>query len=136
MDTITINWHKIRWKGLKISDNTVFYAFTRGSNLVYIGKGTKENVTSNIEETLKELGLHRTGLSIWFGEVDFANSSFKKLTKELVNDAYCLLIYLNKPYQNNECIINYQGRKNFNVLSNHLLKNRNYCDKNGDVDGE
>lgn len=131
MDKVTINWYQTNWSAMTLHKDTVFYAFTRGSNLLYIGIAYYQDVVDEVRSTLRRLNLSTTGMSIWLGYIDSENTTYGRITHEIIIDTECLMIHMNKPSQNTQCISNYTGRWNLRVVSRDLLRNRISCDAQG-----
>ena len=109
---------KLQWKKTKLSElgdneDTWFYAFTRGNVLLYIGITYHQVVHNEIKKRLRELSINSSGLSIWLGYI--AESDYERITKQIVRDIECLLIYAHQPSYNTQCTSNYTGRDNLKV---------------------
>ena len=133
MNKITIDWYRTNWTTISYNEDTVFYAFTRGNNLIYIGIAYRQRIIDEVRNTLRRLNLSTTGMSIWLGYIDRANTTYGRVTQEIVRHAECLMIYMNQPSQNVQCMQNYTGRRNLRVVSRNLLANRISCDEQGSL---
>ena len=133
MNKVTINWHQTNLSSIDLLDDTAFYAFSRGNNLIYIGIAFRQTAVDEVRYNFGRLGLSATGMSIWLGYVDKKDTTYNRITNEIVKDAECLMIYMNQPSQNTQCKVNYTGRSNFRVVSRNLslLRNRISCDNKG-----
>jgi hypothetical protein len=136
MDIVKINWIQTKYSQLQEFEDTKYYAFTNSfGSLLYIGIAHKQHVHDEINNTIKRLNLNLRGLSIWLGYIDKENTTFLKMSESIIRDAECLMIYTNQPTYNQQCKINYTGRRNFCVKTRgfDLIKRCVKCDENGKI---
>ncbi len=93
--------------------NTWFYMFTRGNNILYIGIAYHQDVYREIKQELRMFDISGIGLFIWLGYI--IETSYRRITENIVRDVECLLIYTNQPSCNKQCKMNYTGRDNLKV---------------------
>lgn len=115
MDEIKIDWVKTNYNEVGDYYDTYYYAFSRGNNLLYIGISYRQNVKTEIAQSQRRLGINVNGLSIWLGYVNSDQTTYGRITKQIVLDAECLMILTNQPTYNTQCKENYTGRCNFKV---------------------
>jgi len=136
MNTLVLKWLKTNNKNLKLNHDTYLYAFTRGTDLLYIGQTTQQTVQREISKRLKKLEIDKHGLVIWLGyptaETRHLNQ-FEIIDKQLIVDAECLLIYCNQPQKNVPCKKNYTKRSNLRIinLDCNFLYHSSFCDSDG-----
>jgi hypothetical protein len=113
MARFTIKWHKTTLSALDTNDDYYFYAFSRGSNLLYIGNSIRQDVKDRIPQNIRRFNLDPRGLTIWLGEI--SDTSYQRITKQMILDTEALLINSNQPNLNTQCKANYNGRGNLTV---------------------
>lgn len=131
MDKVTINWYQTNWSAIDCHQDTVLYSFTRAGNLLYIGIAYRQTIVDEVRQTLNRLNLSTIGMSIWLGYVDRSDTTYSRITEEIVRDTECLLIHMNAPTQNTQCSQSYTGRWGFRVVSRGLLNHRISCNSKG-----
>ncbi len=115
METLKINWIKTSYNELTLRYDTYYYAFLRGNALLYIGISYKQNVKYEINQTLRRLRINIIGLIIWLGYVDLNNTTYMRITEQIISDGECLMIFTNQPSYNEQCKESYIGRCNFRI---------------------
>lgn len=132
MDTLKVEWEQTNWTSLNEYYDTIFYAFTRGTTLLYIGIAYHQNANNEIRSTLNRLNISTTGLTIWLGYVNYDRSTYARITEQIVKDAECLMIYANQPSYNTQCMSSYTGRNNLKVRTSgcSLIRNCVRCEYN------
>jgi hypothetical protein len=132
MNEIKIEWIKTNSNGIGNHRHTPFYAFSRGNNLLYMGKSYDQPVSVRVAQNLAHHKLNVQGLSIWLGYVNYSKSTFTRLTEQIVLDAECLMIKTNLPSLNVQCKETYSGRSNFKVKTSGcpLIRRCVRCENN------
>jgi len=119
VNSISISWQKTNNTDLSKLPDGYFYAFTRGRNLLYIGKATKQNVKDRAPQSIEEkLEGNTIGVVIWVGAIN--KSTYERITEQMVLDAENLLIYRNQPFYNDKGKKSYRGRTSFRVVSQNM----------------
>lgn len=133
MNTITLDWVQTSMDDLEYQDDTCFYAFARGRNLLYIGMTYDQTIQDEVKATINRFDFNMQGISIWLGYIDYQATTYQRITRGIIKDTECLLIRIHQPTYNTSCINNYTGRWNFRVVSRGsvLFYYRVSCDKNG-----
>ncbi len=119
---VTIKWEQTNMKNISCQDDTFLYAFVRGANLLYIGLANKQDVQTEVNQTIKRLEETNVGLVIYLGYIRYAKIEEDEPTAiyGIVKDTECLLIFKNQPVRNKQCKKSYTGRQPFTVVSNGL----------------
>ena len=115
MNEIKINWVQTNFNEVGDYYDTYYYAFSRGNNLLYIGISYRQNVRTEIAQTLRRLRISPNGLSIWLGYVNSEQTTYGRITEQIILDAECLMIFTNQPTYNTQCKENYTRRCNLKV---------------------
>ncbi|MGA2298116.1 MAG: hypothetical protein ABSG15_11265 [FCB group bacterium] len=110
MTKVEIAWVQTSFDELQYEDEAPFFLFARGNSLIYIGLSFESSVRFEILSNIKRLELEKQGLMIFIGNIVKSN---QKITRQLVEDCKCLLIYCNQPDENKQCKQNYD-------LTNHI----------------
>jgi hypothetical protein len=108
---VHLDWIQTNLSDIADEEDAPFYAFTRGTNLIYIGIAYKQNVSVEINQTIKRIEEKSNGLVIWLGNIYRPRTSFKRVDESLIRDIECLSIFKNQPSKNVQCKKNYTGRK-------------------------
>ncbi len=132
MDVLKIDWTQTNYERMNDYNDTYFYAFTRGGNLLYIGIAFKQIVQTEISQTLRRLGINSKGLNIWLGYPNPDQTTYGRITEQIATDAECLMIYTNQPVYNTQCKDSYTGRCNFKVKTSGcpLIRSCVKCENN------
>jgi len=132
MEIVKIEWIKTNYREIKEYYDTYYYAFSRGNSLLYIGISYKQNVKTEIDQTLRRLGINTTGLSIWLGYLNSDATTYSRITEQIIKDVECLMIYTNQPICNTQCKENYTGRCNIKVRTSGcpLIRKCVRCENN------
>jgi len=132
MNEIKINWVQTNFNEVGDYYDTYYYAFSRGNNLLYIGISYRQNVRTEIAQTLRRLKISANGLSIWLGYVNSEQTTYGRITEQIVLDAECLMIYTNQPTYNTQCKENYTRRCNLKVKTGgcSLIRRCVKCENN------
>lgn len=115
MNEIIIGWVHTNLEALEYRPFCEYYSFSRKGKLLYIGIAYKQDVRTEIVQTLKRLQISTNGLTIWVGSI--ASSSYERITEQIVRDVECLLIFTHQPSLNTQCTETYSGRDNLRVRS-------------------
>ena len=115
MAEVTLAWQEVNINDNIIHEYAYFYAFTDKYDCVYIGMSYDQKIMDEITQRLDNLGLDSDEVSIWVGYIK--DSDYEKISKELVRDIECLMIYYDKPEYNTLCKENYTGRDNLEISS-------------------
>ena len=119
-DTLVISWEQTKMSELPENDDTYFYAFSYGQTLYYIGMTYLQHVKDEIKQKKREFKFSDKGLVVWLGYIDRTTkhkSVFKTVSKKIILNSECLLIYENQPSKNTACKKNYTGRPVLKVIS-------------------
>ena len=116
-DYIKIKWEQIDFESFHEYDDTSFYMFARGRNVLYIGHSYKQMVQNEIKQSLKRLKIATSGLSIWLGYI--VEMSYGKKSEQIVKDAEGILISTQKPSLNIQNVDAYYGRQKFVVYNSN-----------------
>ena len=119
MNSISISWTPTNYSNLFEQEDSFFYAFVRGNNLLYVGIATKQDVKARVPQSIKRVlkGV-TTGVSIWLGQI--RDSSYGRITYQMIIDAENLLIYKNQPKHNIRGKNNYAGRNYLRITSDNM----------------
>ena len=119
---IILKWEKSNLNKLDYHDDTWFYMFTRGDNLVYIGIAYHQDIYREIKQSLRAFNIATQGLSIWLGYI--LKMDYGRITEKIIKDIECLLISTHQPSYNTQCMSNYTGRNTIKVKNSgcSLLK--------------
>ena len=120
---VTINWRKHYFDELNEIDenyNNFLYAIARGKTILYIGKAFRQYVSDRIYNNLERKDINSRGVYLWIGEIDNENSSFTRISDELICDVENLLIYYYESTYNEKNINNYNGRNNLRIINNDI----------------
>ena len=112
---VTVRWEYYAASQHYNSRIIPFYAFSRGGNLLYIGMTYEQEIGAEINASIRRLGLNRIGLAIHVGAVNYEKSDIQRVTKQLVKDCECLMIYNYQPVENTQCKQAYTGRTGLRV---------------------
>ncbi|MDJ1470169.1 hypothetical protein [Xanthocytophaga flava] len=116
MDKIKITWTQTCYSKINYKTDYYFYAFSRGNQLLYLGYSKKQHVKDEIKQNINRVLKKNTrGISIWLGEI--TDTSFGRLSKQIILDTEALLIYKNQPLYNKLLKKSYNGRENLKILS-------------------
>ncbi|MCL5992536.1 MAG: hypothetical protein M1419_10630 [Bacteroidetes bacterium] len=132
MTTLAINWKRIPWRELNYVENSYFYMYITNKKPIYIGVSYKQHIVDEIYQTLESFNYRQVEISLYIGYIQYGKSTIEKISKELVKDSECLLIYCNQPRDNIQCKENYTGRDNLKVICNgtsYLYKVQNCQNK-------
>lgn len=132
MDSISIHWEKTNYKSVKDYEDCFFYAFTRGKNILYVGKADRMTVNREIKNHLRKFSTN--GISIWLGYIHY--STLERITAILISDIESITICANKPaypIQHNRKY--FYCRNNLKVVNHNLpllkktlvVKNNELC---------
>ena len=115
--TVVIQWTGTNLSTLSNQDqkDAFWYALSRAENLLYIGMTYDQIVANEVSGVISRLDIDPRGLIIWVGRVDRDESTFERITRELVRDVECLLIYTHQPPYNTHCTNAYTGRDDLRV---------------------
>lgn len=108
-----LKWGKTSYQGLAEMRDSYFYAFFRGSVLLYIGIAYNQNVKNEIKNTIQDFDISRQGLTLWLSYIE--KTDFRRITEQIIKDVECLLIFTHKPSYNTHCKFSYAGRDNLKV---------------------
>ena len=108
MKTVTLEWVQTSYSNLEEMEDCHFYALSRGSSVLYIGMTYQQYVQNEVKQTLREFDLSEIGLTIWLGYIQ--KMDFGRITKQIVQDVECLLIFAHQPTYNEQCKSSYTGR--------------------------
>lgn len=115
---VKLKWTKTNRGGLLNYPDTYFYAFTRSSQLLYIGKSYQSDVYNRVFQSLKEKGLiNKPGISIWLAHVTEDSPRLRRKSAILVSDVEGLLIGANQPKINSMNKKTYSGACKLRVQS-------------------
>jgi hypothetical protein len=112
----TIHWFQTNMSNVHIQEDTSLYAFTRGTNLLYIGLANKQNIAAEVNQTFKRINETPQGLVVWLGYLINHNGDSTEDLHRLIKDTECLLIYRNQPVKNSQCKKSYTGRRPLTVM--------------------
>lgn len=115
VDIVEIDWTQTDLDDIYNYEDTYFYAFTKGSKLLYIGIAYHQDVINEIKNTLSAFRINEDEVKIWIGFIEKTNYSRK--TELIIRDVECLLIHLNLPTLNTQCMSSYTGRDKLMVIS-------------------
>lgn len=118
MTTLAINWKRIPWRELNYVENSHFYMYVCKKQPIYIGIAYDWHIVDEIYQTLDSFKYRQADISLYIGYIQYGKSTMKKISKELIKDSECLIIYFNKPRDNTQCKKNYIGRNNLKVICN------------------
>ena len=113
LNEVILKWEKTNLNKLDDSEDTWFYMFTRGNNLLYIGIAYHQDVYREIKQSLRAFDISTLGLSVWLGYI--VETDYGRITEQIVKDVECLLIYIHQPSYNTQCKSSYTGRNNLKV---------------------
>ena len=113
LNEVKLKWEKTNLNELGGSEDTWFYMFTRGNNVLYIGIAYHQDIYREIKQSLRAFDITSIGLSIWLGYI--IETDYRRITEQIVKDVECLLIYTHQPSYNTQCMANYTGRNNLQV---------------------
>ena len=132
MEVVKINWFQTNYNEVGDLYDTYYYAFSRGNNLLYIGISYQQNVKTEIAQNLRRFGINTTGLTIWLGYLDNEQTTYGRITEQIIKDVECLMINTNEPTYNTQCIESYRGRCNFKVKTTgcQLIRRCVKCENN------
>lgn len=117
-DKVSIKWEKTSIANLRTIEDTYFYALLRGDNVLYIGIAYHQNVADEVNKTinrLDELDKNTVGLYVCLGYI--TESTYGRITEQIVKDVECALIYHFQPPYNTHCTSSYKGRKNLTIYN-------------------
>jgi hypothetical protein len=126
LNELKLRWEKTNLLELDDKEDTWFYMFTRGKNIIYIGISYHQDIRREIKQSLRAFSICTIGLSIWLGYI--METNYRRITEQIVKDVESLLIYTHQPSYNTHCKSNYTGRNNLKVknsgcrLLRHCIK--------------
>ena len=113
MEFVVLEWEKTSYKNLSNMEDCYFYTLSRGPTLLYIGIAYFQDVQSEVKNTIRDFDLNIHGLTIWLGYIE--ETSYKRITEQIIKDVECLLIFTHQPPYNTHCTSSYTGRNNLKV---------------------
>jgi len=127
---VKLKWHFLNSESdQEILDHIGFYMFLRKSKIVYIGQAYYKSLRERIQEHLRgdkfwnwvKRNYDIQHISIKIAEIE--NIGQERINKKLVNDIESLLIAIEQPKGNIQCIKTYRGRdlKIVNLGEKHPL---------------
>lgn len=117
-ETVVVEWDGISLSELiemEESEYQFLYALVRGNNLLYIGMAYRSSIVDAVKEKIRELEQDPKGLTIWIGEVNPDETTYGRITEQIIDDVKCLLIYTHQPSLNVLCTKSYTGRDGLKV---------------------
>jgi hypothetical protein len=115
MNTVSITWLRVRYVDLKDHKDTIYYAFSNRKVLLYIGITFRQNMKTEIDQTLKSFKERPENVTLWIGYITY--TTYVRITEQIVKDVECLLIFKNKPLWNTQCKAEYTGRPDLKIIS-------------------
>jgi len=131
MHLVKLRWHFLKSKsGQEVLDHIEgFYMFLHKSNIIYIGQVYYKSLRDRIKEHLRgdplwkwiERNYDTRNISIKIAEIE--NIGQERINRKLVKDIEGLLIAIEQPEGNIQCIKTYRGRdlKIVNLGEKHPL---------------
>jgi len=119
---VKILWRKISLSDLGEAEDTYFYAIFRGKNLLYIGMTYYQDISREVKNTIWAFDMYTTGLYLCFGYIDRKQTTYKRITLQIVRDIECALINALQPLYNTQCKKSYTGRSGIVIYNTGCIK--------------
>jgi len=122
--TIKIYWEKVSLSDLSNIEDAYFYAIFRGRNLLYIGIAYHQNVSNEIRQTLNRFSEDRRGLYLCLGYIDKEETTYGRITQQIIKDVECALINALQPPYNTQCTNSYTGRSGLEIYNRGCIRGK------------